>query len=126
LRISGSGSEDDFASTDAFAKLLQSLLEDLSRFFVGTAFLDVGEVRLVRLISRGRRRVARVKTGGEPAARTVPRVGHRRVEREARTRLVPVGAPVRHSLAGRGVTTLGLSHRTGTDPAAPDGTATCH
>ena len=60
------------------------------------------------------------RLAGQPAARAVPLVGHRGLEREARRRAVAVGAPVRHFLPRCRLAALGLPHRPGTDPAAAD------
>src|SRR5690606_10879968 len=98
----------------------------LAGLLVGPALLHVRQVGLVRLVPRYRRGIHRVATGREPTTRAVPRIGDRRIEGKTGTRLVPVRAPVGNALTRRGVTAFGLSHRSGTNPAASNGASTCH
>src|SRR5207249_3229063 len=73
---------------------------------------------------RGRGRVVHIGAGRQTAPRTVPRLRDRRLDREHRRGLVPVGTEEHDALPGRGVATLRLAHRAGTDPAATNRTAT--
>ena len=108
-------------------QLGQGLFEDRLAVGVAAPLLHVGEVRLVRLVPRRRRRVLRVLAGGEPAPGTVPRSGNRDVGRETRPGS-RAGSRSRSSptRAGRGFAALGLSHRAGTDSAASNRVATTH
>src|SRR5690606_23694199 len=108
------------------AELGQGLFEDGLAVLVAAAFFHVRQVRLVRLGLRRGRGVLRVLSGGEPAARTVPGLGDLDVRREAGAGLVPVGAVERHPDAGGGFAALRLTHRTGSDTAAPNRVATTH
>src|SRR6185436_3273115 len=106
----------------------EGLVEDRLAVLVGAALLHVREVRLVRLVLGGRRRVLLVLPRGVPAARAVPRDGRlvARLLGEAGPGLVTVGAPVGDPHAGRGVPPLGLAHGTGSDAGTADRTATRH
>ena len=66
------GSEDDLAALAAGPQGLDRLVEDVLGLLVGAALLHVGEVRLVRLDLRRRRRVVGVQAGRQAAARAVP------------------------------------------------------
>ena len=76
---------------------------------------------------RGGRRAASARSA-RPAARSAgsPRSPGRPPPPRTRARLVPVGTPERDPAARRGLAPLGLAHRAGPDPAAPDGVATSH
>src|SRR6185437_17117624 len=93
---------------------------------VRAALLHVGQVGLVGLNARRRRRVRLVLAGREAAPRALPLVGDRGIGRETRPGLVPVGAPERHPHAGRGLTALRLAHRAGAYPATANRITTTH
>ena len=113
-------SEDDVAGLAAGAEQLERLVEDVLGLGVGAALLHVGEVRLVGLDLGRRRRVLRVQAGRQPALGAVPRLRDGRLDRERHHRAVLVRAEVGDGLPRRGLAALGLAHRTGADPAAPD------
>src|SRR3569833_3124236 len=108
------------------AELGEGLFEDGLAVGVAAPLLHVREMRLVRLVARRRRGVLRVLAGVESAPGAFPLGRYGDVGRKARPGLVPVRAVERHPHARRGFTTLGLSHRAGTDTAAPNGVATTH
>ena len=112
--------EDDLAALAPVTQGGECLLQDVGRLRVAATLLHVGQVRLVRLDLRCRRRVVGVAARGQPALRTVPGLGDRCVEGEDDLGLVTVGAEVAHPLARRGLTSLGLTHGTGSDPTAAD------
>src|SRR3954453_2292788 len=108
------------------AELGEGLFEDGLAVGVATPLLHVREMRLVRLVARGRRGGLGGLAGGETAPGAVPLVRYGDVGREARPGFVPVRAVERHPHARCRFAPLGLSHRAGTDTAAPNGVATTH
>src|SRR5690606_19426053 len=69
-----------------------------------------GQVGLVRLVPRRRRWILRLPTGGKTAARTIPLRGDLSVQREPRTDVVAVRAPVVHPLTRCRLPPLRLVH----------------
>jgi 6-phosphogluconolactonase len=108
------------------AELGQRLGQDGLAVLGVAALAHVGQVRLVRLGLGRRRGLGLVLTGREAAARAVPHLGHRGLVGERRLGLVAVRAPERDADPRRGLTPLGLAHRTGAYPAASDRVAACH
>src|SRR5689334_13830533 len=99
-----------------------ALLQGVERFgqdclavLVVAALAHVGEVGLVGLGLRRRRRVLAVPAGRKAAARAVPDLRDLSLGRERRPALVLVRAPEGNTLARRGLAALGLTHRTGSD-----------
>src|SRR3954454_19714264 len=79
-------------------ELRERLFEDGLAVLVRAPLLHVREVRLVRLVAGRVRGRLRLSAGREAAARAVPCVRQRGVERESRTGLVPVRAEEGHEL----------------------------
>src|SRR5690554_1116516 len=106
----------------------ERLFQESLALLVGAAFLHVREVRLVRLVADGLRRVVRVQSGGKPATRAVPLHGDLAVlaDGEGRLRDVPLDAVVREDLARRALSALSLAHGPGPYARAPNRVATCH
>ena len=93
---------------------------------VAAPLAHVGQMRLVRLGARRRRRVLLVLPGRQSAARAVPVLRDVGVAGEGDPRLVPVRAPERDAVARRSLAPFGLTHRTCSDPGAPNRVATSH
>ena len=104
----------------------EGLLEQRVAVGVAAPLAHVGQVGLVRLGPRRRRRVLLVLPGRQAAARAVPQLRHVGLGGERHPRLVQVRAPEGDPVAGRGLAALGLTHRTCSDPGTPDRVATCH
>src|SRR6185437_14859089 len=68
------------------AQPVQSFFQDCRAVGVAAAFLDVGEVGLVRLDARRRGGAVLVLPGREPAPRTLPDLGDSSIGGEARPR----------------------------------------
>ena len=104
----------------------EGLLEQGVAVGVAAPLAHVGQVGLVRLGARRRRRVLLVLPGRQAAARAVPVLGDVGVAGEGDPGLVPVRAPEGDPVARRGLAALGLAHRTCSDPGAPNRVATSH
>src|SRR5215813_4633543 len=128
LRSSGRGKvrRPTGGRSGAPAQAGEGLGEDGGAVGVVAALFHVGEMCLVRLGVRGRRRVRLVLARGETAPRAVPGFRDRGVAGEAWDGLVPVAAPEGDPDPRRGLAALCLAHRTRADPAAADGVATTH
>ena len=96
--------------------------------FRRAAFLDVGEVRLVRLVLAPARGVLPVLTSWATAPGAVPEVGGlgTGLDREARAGLVRVLTEVRHDETGGGVAALGLAGGSSAYTRSADRTTTSH
>src|SRR3954452_1332276 len=105
---------------------VERLLEQRVAVGVAAPFADVGEVGLVGLGPRRGRRLLLVLAGRQTAAGAVPVLGDVGVAGEGDPRLVPLRAPVRDPGSRRSLTALGLTHRTCSDPRAPDRVAPSH
>src|SRR5205823_5760693 len=115
---------DDLAAGAAGAEFLEGLVEDLLGLLLGAALLHIGQVGLVGLDLRRRRRVVHIGAGRQTAPWTVPLLRDGRLDREPGRGLVPIRTEEHDALPGRGVAALRLAHRPGTDPAATNRTAT--
>src|SRR4051812_13488576 len=108
------------------AQLGECFGEDCLALGVVAALAYVREVGLVRLVARRRGRVLLVLARRPAAAWAVPLVGDGRVGRETRSGFMTIRAPERDPDTRRRFTAFVLAHRTRTDPAPPNGVATCH
>src|SRR5436853_4883738 len=106
------------------AQTVQSFFQDRRAVGVAAAFLDVGEVCLVRLHARRRGGPVLILPSREPAPRTLPDLGYSSIGGEAGPRLMPVRAPEGHPDPRSGLAAFGFAHRAGAHPAAADGVAT--
>src|SRR5699024_231013 len=113
---------DPSADEAPLAQVLESLVQERSTLRAGAALLHVRQMGLVDLGRRRGGRVVLVTTGGQPAAGALPLVGHLDplTDREGRTHLVAVRAPVGDVVTGRRLTALALTGRTGPDAGATD------
>src|SRR6185437_10577813 len=107
----------------AGTELVEGVFEQLLRLLLRAALLHVGQVRLVGLGLRDRRRVLLVAPGREAGGRRVDHIGDLlvgEVRREIADRLIADGVPVRDRHALGVETPVLLPHRAGADTRAAD------
>src|SRR5215203_1266074 len=106
------------------AELRECVVEERCGLFVGAPLLHVGEVRLVRLELRHRRRVLAVATGGQAGRRAVDDVGDLlfgQTRREVAHGLVALRVPVADRDAVGVEASVLFAHRARADARAANG-----